>query len=140
MSVTPILQSGRIERWKLHIPNLGHSDRVAGWLAEGGAGSPLVRERLADPTVRADLESLYDREVLPVLAAAGNGNTAQYVATTLDCFANPSLAHRLSDIAQNHAEKLRRRIGAFLHWGTALGVAVPQPRLCRIFAAAEQAQ
>ncbi|KXF78118.1 D-mannonate oxidoreductase [Paramesorhizobium deserti] len=138
-ALTQVSDLNRIERMKLHILNLGHSYLVAGWLAEGGAGSPLVREKLADPAVRADLESLYAHEVLPVFAAAGYGDAADYVATTLDRFANPFLAHRLSDIAQNHAEKLHRRIGAFLHWGAALGVTVPQPRLLRVLATAEQA-
>jgi len=137
-ALTQVSDLDRIERLKLHILNLGHSYLVAGWLAEGGAGSPLVRERLADPAVRADLESLYDREVLPVFAEAGYGDAAGYVATTLDRFANPFLAHRLSDIAQNHAEKLHRRIGAFLQWGVALGVAAPQPRLRQVLATTER--
>lgn len=122
----------RIERLKLHILNLGHSYLVAGWLAAGGEGAPLMRERLADPAIRADLESLYAAEVLPIFTAAGYEEASDYVATTLDRFANPYLAHPLRDIAQNHAEKIRRRIGAFVEWGEDLGVEAAQPRLRRL--------
>lgn len=126
------------ERLKLHILNLGHSYIVSNWLASGGAGSPLVREIMADAEARADLESLYSQEVLPVFAAAGYDDAPAYVAATLDRFANPYLAHRLSDIAQNHAEKLRRRIGLFLDWGVELGADAPRPRLRHALAQADQ--
>lgn len=120
----------RIEKLKLHILNLGHTYLVANWLVQGGAGTPLVRERLADPALRADLEALYRDEVLPVFAAAGYGaEAADYVATTLDRFANPFLDHRLSDIAQNHAEKVHRRIGTLLDWADSLGLELSAPRL-----------
>ncbi|MFT4148869.1 MAG: mannitol dehydrogenase family protein [Paracoccaceae bacterium] len=125
----------RIEKLKLHILNLGHSYLVAGWLSQGGEASPLVRDRLADRALRDDLETLYRDEVLPVFAAAGYGVEAvEYVATTLDRFANPFLDHKLSDIAQNHAEKVRRRIGALLDWARTLGVDVAAPRLRMIVA------
>ncbi|WP_205602558.1 mannitol dehydrogenase family protein [Chelativorans alearense] len=137
-AVQVVASLDRIERQKLHILNLGHSYLVAGWLERGGEGSPLVRDRMADPAIRADLEDLYDREVLPVFAAAGYGDAAPaYAATTLDRFANPYLAHRLSDIAQNHKEKVFRRIGALLEWSAALGVATRQPRLSHTVRQAE---
>ena len=67
--------------------------------------------------------------------AAGQADAARsYVATTMDRFANPYLAHRLSDIAQNHAEKVRRRIAALIDWGDSLGVSAPQPRLRKVIA------
>lgn len=128
----------RIERLKLHILNLGHSYLVSQWLKAGGAGSPLVREVMADPAARADLGGLYNDEVLPVFSAAGYEGAAAYVATTLDRFANPFLDHRLADIAQNHAEKLHRRIGAFLAWSAELGCTAPQPRLQQALAQAEE--
>lgn len=116
-----------IERRKLYILNLGHSWMVSQWFPDGGAD--FVREILADPTRRAALEALYRDEVLPVFAAAGDETAPAYAAATLDRFANPYLDHRLSDIAQNHAEKLDRRIGAFLAWAAALGLRGHQPRL-----------
>lgn len=118
-----------VERLKLHVLNLGHTWMAARWLAAGGQGKPLVREVMAD--ARAELEDLYAAEVVPVFAAAGQ-DAAPYVAATLDRFANPFLAHALSDIAQNHAEKVARRIGAFLDWAGSLGLAGRQPRLAAI--------
>lgn len=137
-SIEVVPDLGRIERLKLHVLNLGHSYMVATWLASGGAGEPLVREVMADAAARIDLESLYAQEVLPVFAAAGYDEAPAYVASTLDRFANPYLAHRLSDIAQNHAEKLRRRIGLFLEWGVDAGSDVPQPRLKQALAQAKE--
>lgn len=120
-----------VERLKLHILNLGHTWMVARWLAAGGRGAPLVREMLAG--ARAELADLYAREVVPVFAAAGQGaEAAAYAAATLERFANPFLAHSLADIARDHAEKVARRIGAFLDWAGALGLGGRQPRLAAI--------
>lgn len=124
---------GRIEKLKLHILNLGHTYLVARWLARGGERDRLVRDEIADAAISADLADLYEKEVLPTFLAAGYGDEAKdYVATTVERFANPFLVHRLSDIAQNHGEKTQRRIGAFIDWGRALGVTGDQPRLRRI--------
>jgi tagaturonate reductase len=133
--ITPVLHPavqvvadlGPIERRKLYILNLGHTWLISQWLSRGGAD--FVRELLGDPTWRAALENLYADEVLPVFAAAGDPSAPAYVAATLDRFANPFLDHRLTDIAQNHAEKLDRRIGAFLNWAKDLGLSGQQPRL-----------
>lgn len=114
----------RIEKLKLHILNLGHTWLVADWQARGGREN-FVRDLMADPAIRARLQALYTDEVLPGFAARGFDDAPAYVATTLDRFANPFLDHRLSDIAQNHAEKVRRRIGAFLDWS---GAQAPQLR------------
>jgi tagaturonate reductase len=116
-----------IERRKLYILNLGHTWIVSQWLKRGDAD--YVRELLADAVWREELESLYRDEVLPVFATAGDDTAPAYVAATLDRFANPYLDHRLSDIAQNHAEKLDRRIGAFLTWAGQLGLGGQQSRL-----------
>ncbi|WP_180898161.1 mannitol dehydrogenase family protein [Martelella soudanensis] len=123
----------RIEKLKLHILNLGHTYLVSRWLARGDDQGLLVREAMADAAIRADLADLYEREVLPTFRAAGYGDEARtYIDITLERFANPFLVHRLSDIAQNHGEKIRRRIGAFIEWGRALGVTGDQHRLKRI--------
>jgi tagaturonate reductase len=119
----------RIEKLKLHILNLGHTWLVADWLARGGSET-YVRELMADPQVRSRLEALYAEEVLPGFAARGFAEAPGYVAATLDRFANPFLDHRLSDIAQNHAEKIRRRIGPFLDWSGSAG-----PQLTALVAA-----
>lgn len=121
---------GVVERRKLFILNLGHTWMVADWLAGGRKGGALVRERMAQPTLAARLRALYDDEVRPAFDAADEGTgIAAYIDTTLERFANPFLDHRLEDIAQNHAEKLRRRIGAFLDWAREKGDTAPKPRL-----------
>lgn len=109
------------ERLKLHILNLGHTFLVAHW-----PGRPdFVRQLLPSPA----LEALYAEEVLPVFAQAGIAEAPAYAASVIERFSNPFLDHRLADIAQNHAEKVRRRIGDFLLWAEALGAPGPFPRL-----------
>lgn len=121
---------GPIERRKLFVLNLGHSWMVAEWLARGRTGATLVREVMADAAWAGRLREVYAREVLPGFDAAGEGlGVAEYVQTTIERFANPFLDHRLEDIAQNHAEKLARRIGAFLTWAEAHGDTTDKPQL-----------
>lgn len=122
-----------IERRKLHILNLGHTYLVSNWLGTDRA-LPFVRSLMDTPAIRADLQSLYEAEVLPTFAAAGDSSAPAYVAATLDRFANPFLDHRLSDIAQNHTAKLGHRIAAFLDWSATLGLAGRQPRLAAALA------
>ncbi|WP_420333043.1 mannitol dehydrogenase family protein [Roseibium sp.] len=119
------------ETLKLFILNLGHTYLVSRWLAEQArARHKYVRDMLADRAAAADLEDLYAREVVPGFAAHGRKEDAEdYVATTLDRFKNPFLDHKLADIAQNHAEKIERRIGAFLTWARQADAAFSAPRL-----------
>lgn len=119
------------ETLKLFILNLGHTYLVSRWLAEEEpARHRYVRDMLADPAAAADLEDLYAREVVPGFAAHGRKEDAEdYVETTLDRFRNPFLDHKLADIAQNHAEKIERRIGAFLTWARQADAALSTPRL-----------
>ena len=105
------------ERLKLHILNLGHTVLADLWLREGRRADETVREILADTAVADRLSRIYREEVLPGFARKGMGAQAEaYAANTLDRFRNPFLNHRIADIAQNHATKVERRIGAFLHW------------------------
>ncbi len=121
---------GVIERRKLFVLNLGHSWMVADWLARGRQGAEHVREVMAHPDWVARLRAVYAEEVLPGFVAAGEGAGIEaYIETTLERFANPYLDHRLADIAQNHAEKLQRRIAAFLAWAKENGDGSAKPRL-----------
>lgn len=114
-AVQVVADLDRPEKLKLHILNLGHTWLVADWQQRGGRET-LVRELMADAAIRDRLQALYADEVLPGFAARGMSDAPAYVAATMDRFANPFLDHRLSDIAQNHDEKIRRRITAFLKW------------------------
>jgi tagaturonate reductase len=89
-----------------------------------------VRVILGDAGIRARLETLYRREVIPGFAARGSeAAAAVYVGETMDRFLNPFLDHRIADIAQNHALKVERRIAAFLAWIAEDGQSVPTPTL-----------
>ncbi|WP_417818540.1 mannitol dehydrogenase family protein [Tritonibacter scottomollicae] len=121
---------GVIERRKLFVLNLGHSWMVAEWLARGRRDAEHVREVMADPDWAARLRAVFAEEVLPGFVAAGEGaGLEDYIETTLERFSNPFLDHRLADIAQNHAQKLERRIAAFLAWAEANGDGRAKPRL-----------
>jgi len=127
----------RFERLKLHILNLGHSWLAARWAAEGEPKDRTVRAALADPATRTALDRVMAQEVLPGFAARGMAEVAQdYIATTLERFANPFLDHRLADIFGGHAAKIDKRIGGFVRWVDGSGVTVAMPEL-RALAAGE---
>ncbi|KEO58347.1 D-mannonate oxidoreductase [Thioclava indica] len=129
-AIQVVADLGPIERRKLFVLNLGHSWMVADWLARGRQGARFVRDVMADPAQAARLSQLYNHEVLPAFTAAGEGDgIAEYIAVTKDRFANPFLDHKLEDIAQNHTEKLQRRIGAFLEWAREHGDTSAKPQL-----------
>jgi len=124
-----------IERLKLHILNLGHTVLVAIWHRQGGKGNPIVREFITRPEVLEELTAIYREEVLPVFASLAQREAAErYMAVTLERFANPYLDHRLADIAQNHPQKVERRIGAFIKLAHEAGEEGQQGRLREIVA------
>ena len=115
-----------IERLKLHILNLGHSALVDIWQREGADPNRFVRHMMEAPAAQ-ELAAIYAEEVLPGFAQRGYEAEAEaYLQVTLDRFRNPFLDHRLSDIAQNHAQKVERRIAAFTQWVGPEGPATPK--------------
>ncbi|GLH76689.1 D-mannonate oxidoreductase [Bradyrhizobium sp. SSBR45G] len=125
------------ERLKLHILNLGHTVLADLWLQQGKPAQQTVRQMLAEPRIRSELENVYRQEVLPGFAMRGMRDQAEaYMATTLERFLNPFLAHRLADIAQNHAAKVERRIAGFLAWAADGGAQLTAPVLRAIVARA----
>lgn len=124
-----------IERLKLHILNLGHTVMAQIWLREGADPARLVREMM-EGAAWDELDAIYQAEVLPGFAAKDYGPQARdYLVTTLERFRNPFLDHRIADIAQNHPQKIQRRIGAFIDWVGPSGPAMP-----RLQAIVEKAQ
>lgn len=119
-----------VEALKLFVLNLGHTYLADKWREGNWDREATVLEMLDDKACLAGLKSIYIGEVLPSFAAAGLLQEAQsYVDTTLERFANPFLRHRVVDIAQNHAEKVERRITAFLNWAKTQGDCSEKPRL-----------
>ncbi|MBE3639284.1 mannitol dehydrogenase family protein [Mangrovicoccus algicola] len=125
-----------IERLKLHILNLGHTAMAAYWQQAGAAPDAIVRDLLEGP-VGDRLARVMEEEVIPGFAARGMEEEARaYLAVTLERFANPFLDHRIADIAQNHPQKIERRIAAFLSWVRAAQPGFAAPALDAICAAA----
>jgi len=118
------------ETLKLYILNLGHTYIVSRWRRMADGKTQFVRDYLMDEGNLSDLRDLYREEVIPAFGAQGCGEAAEaYVASTIDRFRNPYLDHRLSDIAQNHAEKVERRIGTFLDFARKADPSLQIPRL-----------
>lgn len=118
------------ERRKLFLLNLGHTWLAEQWLANGLLADLSVAEAMNDSALRTSLEQVWENEVLPVFDALGDGEGARaYLAQVRERFANPFLHHRLADIAQNHAEKKRRRMLPLLELARGTGRAIAQPRL-----------
>ncbi|WP_415714582.1 mannitol dehydrogenase family protein [Roseibium sp.] len=119
-----------VETLKLYVLNLGHTYLVSRWLAAGSSQVVFVRDLMEDDAFLADLQNLYQSEVVPGFAAHGRESEARaYVTTTIDRFKNPFLDHRLEDIAQNHDEKLQRRIGSFRSWVREAAPELKMPKL-----------
>ncbi|WP_244598798.1 mannitol dehydrogenase family protein [Rhizobium tubonense] len=115
------------EHLKLFILNLGHTVLANRWIAKGRPDGLTVREILGDADTKGLLLAIYESEVVPGFAARQMREEAEaYVATTMDRFQNPFLEHRLSDIAQNHEEKVTRRLEGFMNWSGTEGPQLKQ--------------
>jgi tagaturonate reductase len=118
------------ERLKLFILNLGHTYLAEIWAREGCAPMLTVREAMADNAIRAELDRLFDEEVLPVFAGIGMKEQAEaYRATVVERLCNPFLDHRLAEIFTNHEAKKQRRFGGLIELAKTNDVQVKLPRL-----------
>lgn len=131
VQVVPALRL--IEALKLFVLNLGHTVLADLWMQNQGPKGAIVREMVADPEARAHLENVYLNEVRPAFAAAGLADTFDdYAKVTLERFENPYLEHPMSDIAQNHAQKIERRIKALMAYAVENGDHSAKPVLSDI--------
>lgn len=122
-----------IEALKLFILNLGHTWLADHWQQQGSDPAMSVKTFLEDSETLNALQGMYEAEVIPGFAAAGMEQRAQaYLATTLDRFRNPFLDHKLADIAQNHRQKIERRIRGFVDWAQSHGDTTPKPALAAL--------
>jgi tagaturonate reductase len=118
------------EQLKLFFLNLGHTWLADQWLAHGRSATETVVEAMNDAVLRDGLEAVWAEEVLPVFDAMGLRNRAeQYAASVRERFLNPYLRHRIADIANNHPEKVRRRILPLIELADSLSVPPLQTRL-----------
>ena len=130
----------RYERLKLFILNLGHTYLAEIWRRRNGAPAMTVREAMADASMRAELDDLYEKEVLPVFSGIGMEAEARaYRDTVIDRFRNPFLDHRLAEIFTNHQAKKERRFGGLIALAEANEPHVSQPRLSAALASNEGA-
>ena len=118
------------ERRKLFLLNLGHTFLAEHWLQHQRPADETVLQAMSHPRLRAELEALWEEEVLPVFDALGEADAARaYLAQVRDRLCNPFLAHRLADIAQNHEEKKLRRLRPVVALANELQLPLAQPRL-----------
>jgi tagaturonate reductase len=130
----------RYERLKLFILNLGHTYLAEIWRRTKGAPTMIVREAIADADMRAELEDLYEKEVLPVFAGIGmDGEARAYRDTVIERFRNPFLDHRLAEIFTNHQAKKERRFGGLIELAEANNLRASQRRLRAALASNEGA-
>lgn len=129
------------EQRKLFLLNLGHTYLAQLWLDSGSPASMTVREAMQDGAMLAALDALWKNEVLPVFAAMGAREgeaAAAYLEQVKERFNNPFLAHRLADIAQNHGEKIRRRMAPVVALAQQLCPTLAQPHLRALLATGAQ--
>jgi tagaturonate reductase len=101
----------KFERLKLHLLNLAHSFLAELWLRTEPGSERTVVQAMNEPAYRDALEAVWQGEVLPVFGVWGLASeAAHYLQSLRDRLLNPTLAHRLADIAQNHAQKKARRL------------------------------
>ena len=118
------------ERLKLFLLNAGHSFLVERWQLEGRAADMTVAQAMNDTALRGELEALWSEEIVPVFAALGKLDAAlAYLVALRERLLNPFLAHRLADIAQNHAQKKLRRFAPVVATAERLGLSIAQRRL-----------
>lgn len=118
------------ERLKLFLLNAGHTFLAERWRADGRADGETVAQAMNDSALRADLEGMWADEVLPVFEALGHRAAAEaYLVDLRERLLNPFLAHRIADIAQNHAQKKLRRLAPIAALAEQLRCAHAQPRL-----------
>lgn len=94
------------ETAKLRMLNGAHSALAYLGL---GAGHEFVHQAVADPAVRTVVERLMRREAAASLDPAPGQDLDGYADALLARFANPSLAHRLAQIASDGSQKVGPR-------------------------------
>ena len=95
------------EHMKLRMLNGSHSTLAYVGILLGHA---FVHEAIADADLRALVVRLMQQEMAPTLASTAGLTPATYQQALLARFANPSLQHRLRQIAMDGSQKLPQRL------------------------------
>ncbi len=106
------------EMMKLRLLNAGHS--AIGYLGFL-AGYPYIHEIMADGLFREYLRRLMDDEVTPLLAPVPGINLAEYKATLLTRFANPTVGDQTARICLDGSSKMPKFLLPSLHEALAAG-------------------
>jgi len=118
------------ERLKLFLLNAGHTFLAEHWREDAHPADMTVAQAMEDARLRPELEALWRDEIVPVCAALDKREAAEaYLVSLRERLLNPYLAHRLADIAQNHAHKKQRRLAPIVALAHQLGLHLAQPRL-----------
>ncbi|MEO8281088.1 MAG: mannitol dehydrogenase family protein [Ideonella sp.] len=118
------------ERRKLWLLNLAHTFLAECWIAQGSLPGQTVLQAMDAPSMRTPLEAVWLEEVLPVFDAEGEADAARtYLDEVRERLLNPFLEHRLSDIAQNHAQKKQRRMAPVVACVEERSLTIKQVRL-----------
>ena len=96
------------EALKLRVVNAAHSALAALGIPRGFA---TVAEAVADPELRAFVLRLLREELVPTVPETPGIDRDDFVARTLERFANPRMHHRLAQIATGAEHKLPQRFG-----------------------------
>ncbi|SBR49132.1 tagaturonate reductase [Halomonas sp. HL-93] len=114
---------------KLGVLNLSHTYIVERWRQADALNVETVYQAMNHKALRRDLEAVLSDEVIPILQSMQLGEDVKaYVDAVRERFLNPYLEHKLSDIAQNHANKVERRILPV--WQARSGVDCPRLTAC----------
>lgn len=117
-------------RLKLFLLNAGHTFLAERWREDALPADFTVAQAMEDARLRPELEALWRDEIVPVFGALGKREAAEaYLVSLRERLRNPYLAHRLADIAQNHAQKKQRRLAPIVALARQLELQIAQPRL-----------
>jgi tagaturonate reductase len=103
---------------KLGVLNFSHTFWIEKWMRAGKPSDlKLVRDISQNPEYLNPLKTILNQEVLPVLKImAPQEDVYLYAEKILERFQNPFLEHQLASIAQNHDQKVQRRIAQVQTW------------------------
>jgi mannitol 2-dehydrogenase len=103
---------------KARVLNAGHS--ALGYLGSL-RGHGTTDEAMADPVVRAAVETMLRDEVLPLLPPVEGIDAEQYLSATLERFANPAIGDQLARLARRGTVKMPSYLLPSLHEAVAQG-------------------